>query len=256
VIERVLARNRMIREAIGSRLDEAITNTLRARIPARIGQWTAVLHSQPGGPGGGDFVYFRESTACSWLLLGDVMGHGVDAKFFAHAYAGHISGLAATMSDSAMPSDWLRGMSRSLAEDRLLERCLMTCLVLRIEHDGTVWAASAGHPSPLLCRAGVIVERVTGGPLLGLDPAAVYEDERIEPGPGRLVLTTDGLLEIGDDPAGRTATQRAVYETIAASATLPPHDALAAILATAVAQPSTAPRDDMTVLMLDFGPDH
>ena len=57
--------------------------------------------------------------------------------------------------------------------------------------------ASAGHPPPLVVRAGGAVETVPcSGPLLGIVPAVVHPDVIVRLGPGdALVCFTDGVTE-------------------------------------------------------------
>jgi serine phosphatase RsbU (regulator of sigma subunit) len=57
--------------------------------------------------------------------------------------------------------------------------------------------ACAGHPPPVVLRAGGVVEEVPArGRLLGVGPGARYEAVRVAVGPGDVaVLFTDGLTE-------------------------------------------------------------
>jgi serine phosphatase RsbU (regulator of sigma subunit) len=78
--------------------------------------------------------------------------------------------------------------------------------------------ASAGHPPPLVVRAGGTVEPVaTSGPLLGVIRTVVYEDIIVSLEPGdALVCFTDGVTE-GRGPRGMFG-DRGLGEVLAAAA--------------------------------------
>jgi sigma-B regulation protein RsbU (phosphoserine phosphatase) len=68
-----------------------------------------------------------------------------------------------------------------------------TCLVLRIDSEGTAIVANAGHLAPYLCPQELGVE---SGLPLGLAPEAVYTESsfRLDTG-AELTLLTDGVAE-------------------------------------------------------------
>jgi len=68
-----------------------------------------------------------------------------------------------------------------------------TCLVLRVDADGAVNLANAGHIAPYLAGEELHVEN---GLPLGLSASAVYEESSFRFGPGQqLTLMTDGVVE-------------------------------------------------------------
>jgi sigma-B regulation protein RsbU (phosphoserine phosphatase) len=61
---------------------------------------------------------------------------------------------------------------------------------------GTLRYVNAGHPPPLLVREGVVTRLEEGGPVLGLLPAATYEQGSVSFADGDLlVLYSDGIIE-------------------------------------------------------------
>jgi serine phosphatase RsbU (regulator of sigma subunit) len=68
-----------------------------------------------------------------------------------------------------------------------------TCLIVRLDDDGQLAVANAGHPSPYVNGAEV---PFAGSMPLGLDGSAVYEQTSMEMHAGdRAVLLTDGIPE-------------------------------------------------------------
>jgi len=68
-----------------------------------------------------------------------------------------------------------------------------TCLILRVDQQGNVTAANAGHLAPYIAGREVILEN---GLPLGIDPNATYkETEFFLNDPDQLTLITDGVVE-------------------------------------------------------------
>ena len=104
-VQRTLYRSRSLRARLGHRIDAAITEALRPKLPATLGCWRAEVRSVAAEAGGGDFISHTQTTDQACLVLVDVMGHGVAAKFFAHAHAGYIGGLLHSRPDAWEPAN-------------------------------------------------------------------------------------------------------------------------------------------------------
>jgi serine phosphatase RsbU (regulator of sigma subunit) len=171
---------------------------------------------------GGDFFdVFTQPDGTTVLVIGDVVGHNVEA-------AAAMGRLGATIRTIAY--DRAEGPAQTLARsDRVLGGLgfgtLGTALVARLEQaDSRRWRlrwSSAGHPPPLLLADGTVrVLHTLPEPLLGLDQPAVRTDHSatVEPG-STVLLITDGLIEAGhvgiDEGVARLTT------VLAASGQLP-----------------------------------
>jgi len=117
---------------------------------------------------------------------------------------------------------------------------------------------NAGHCPALLVGErdhGVAIARLeVGGPVLGVLPAARYEQARCEVRAGDLlVLYSDGLIE-ATGPAGEEYGESRLSECLARAGAGSPEDVRAAILASAAAYlgPSI-PRDDVTLVVAKLG---
>ncbi|MGW6536299.1 PP2C family protein-serine/threonine phosphatase [Streptomyces sp. NPDC055051] len=151
----------------------------------------------PAGPhtlvGGDWFETVRLHFGRSLLVVGDVMGHGLDAAVDMNAYRSALREVAAT---DLPPHRVLRHLDAVVAEDGA--RRPATCLLVRVDPGrGTATFASAGHLPPAVFGPDGSAELVDlpVGPPLGTGVGG-YEPATRELGQGdTLLLFTDGLVE-------------------------------------------------------------
>ncbi|MEV0629235.1 SpoIIE family protein phosphatase [Nonomuraea wenchangensis] len=152
---------------------------------------------------GGDWYHAAPAGDGAVLLaVGDVAGHGIEA---AAAMARLRHALAAlSVTTTRDPARLLAALNRLLfagdptGPPRGGVPVTATAVVARYEPaTGRLVWARAGHPPPLLARAGRTVELDRpGGPLLGAFPDARYSATSTRMRPGDvLLLYTDGLVE-------------------------------------------------------------
>ncbi|AOR36866.1 PAS sensor protein [Streptomyces fodineus] len=143
---------------------------------------------------GGDFYDLVPTLPLTAAVIGDVQGHNVTAA----ALMGQIrTGVRAYTTVGQAPHEVMSSTNRLLID--LGTELFASCLYLRLDPaGGKAVMARAGHPPPLLRRPDgrVRVLDLAGGPLLGIDAAAVYPTTEVSFAPGSvLVLYTDGLVE-------------------------------------------------------------
>lgn len=144
---------------------------------------------------GGDF-YDVFAVADEWVVvIGDVCGKGVEAAGLT-ALARHT--LRAVVVSLRSPSEALTALNDVLLADASDRFC--TAALVRLRREGDSWRAvigSAGHPAPVLLRAGSDPVLCGGtGPLLGVLDEVSFDDAEVLLGPGdHLVLYTDGVTE-------------------------------------------------------------
>ncbi|MFE9044966.1 PP2C family protein-serine/threonine phosphatase [Streptomyces sp. NPDC007818] len=151
----------------------------------------------PAGPralvGGDWFETVRLHFGRSLLVVGDVMGHGLDAAVDMNAYRSALREVAAT---DLPPHRVLRHLDAVVAEDGA--RRPATCLLVRVDPGrGAATFASAGHLPPVVFGPDGSAELVDlpVGPPLGTGVGG-YEPATRELGQGdTLLLFTDGLVE-------------------------------------------------------------
>jgi len=144
---------------------------------------------QPALEVGGDFFQLLSNPNGSTLVaLGDMSGKGLKAAM----NVSMIVGVLRALSDvNTNPGDIMEGLNRCLCGR--LQGGFVTALILRLDPDGTVTFANAGHLPPFLNQHEVQLE---GSLPLGLVNSAFYGEVAMQLHPGDyLSLYTDGLLE-------------------------------------------------------------
>ncbi|MGW5423935.1 PP2C family protein-serine/threonine phosphatase [Streptomyces sp. NPDC003943] len=151
----------------------------------------------PAGPrtlvGGDWFETVRLHFGRSLLVVGDVMGHGLDAAVDMNAYRGALREVAAT---DLPPHRVLRQLDAVVAEDEA--RRPATCLLIQVDPArATATFASAGHLPPVVFAADGSAELVDlpVGPPLGTGLGGYEPAVRTLTPADTLLLFTDGLVE-------------------------------------------------------------
>lgn len=170
------------------------------------GQVSARLRS--AGHLGGDMVgFFAIDPARIGLYAIDVAGHGTAAALLTARLAGLFSGDSpernialrpgADGAEARPPSAVAAALHRLMLNELRSERYLTLCYADIDGRSGRVRLVQAGHPHPLIQRAGGQIERLgSGGLPLGLIDSASWVDVEAELAPGdRLLIVSDGMIE-------------------------------------------------------------
>ncbi|MGW7577045.1 PP2C family protein-serine/threonine phosphatase [Streptomyces sp. NPDC054765] len=143
---------------------------------------------------GGDwFETVRLHYGRTLLVMGDVMGHGLDAAVDMNAYRSHLRYVAST---DLPPHRVLRQLDAAVAGDEA--RRPATCLLARVDPARGIAAfASAGHlPPAVFSREGVAgLVDVPVGPPLGTGAGGYELVTRTLTSAETLLMFTDGLVE-------------------------------------------------------------
>jgi serine phosphatase RsbU (regulator of sigma subunit) len=199
---------------------------------------------------GGDFYDLFEAGDGAWdILIGDVCGKGVSAATVA-ALVRHAARVLA--SPKRRPGRILGALNDLLLRQRPSE---VTCTALygRLEPTATgarLTTAAAGHPCPLLARAGGIVASVgQPGLLLGICPRPERPDHVLDLQPGdTLVFYTDGVTEAG--VANRLFGEERLARLVGACPGLDPAGLVTRIQRAVMEFQGGSPRDDIAVVVL------
>ncbi|MFH1144593.1 MAG: SpoIIE family protein phosphatase [Candidatus Eisenbacteria bacterium] len=146
------------------------------------------------GVGGDYYDCMRTASGKLLLAIGDVSGKGVPGAILA-------ANLQALMRGEGTreqpPRETVRRLNRRLCEMHKPERYVTFCLLQIDPLTGGIEYCNAGHPSPLLARAGGEIEDLCSGGLpLGIQAQAQYEGGRTTMRAGDvLLLLTDGVTE-------------------------------------------------------------
>ena len=144
---------------------------------------------RPAQEVGGDFFQLiAKSEGSSLFILGDVSGKGLKAAMTVSLIVGTVRTLAEMFDD---PAEILSRLNRRL--HNRLQQGFVTCLILRLDPDGTCIFANAGHLPPFLNQNELQLPPALP---LGLIASASYDETTLKLNIGdRLTLYTDGLLE-------------------------------------------------------------
>lgn len=168
---------------------------------------------------GGDFYDVFPLDNRRWgFFLGDICGKGPEAAALT-SLARYTLRTAAMLKED--PSDALVDLNAALLLENPRELSLCTAVYGYVEpaEDGmSLCIARAGHPPPLILRAGCRVEAIaTHGPLLGLlhEPRFEVKRETLRRGDA-LVTYTDGLVDV--EHRGELLTEESLAEMMGAGA--------------------------------------
>jgi hypothetical protein len=192
---------------------------------------------RPAQEVGGDFFQvipgIGPGSGSTLVVVGDVSGKGLRAAMTVSLIVGTLRTLAEY---SSRPAEILAGLNRRL--QNRLHGGFATCVILRLDPDGSCVLANAGHPSPFLNQHEI---EIPGALPLGVAPDTVYEETSAQLQVGdHLFIYTDGLLE-----ARSAAGELFSFERLSALAASHPNAEQATVVAQDFGQD-----DDITVLTL------
>ncbi|MFJ8793417.1 SpoIIE family protein phosphatase [Streptomyces sp. NPDC102462] len=183
---------------------ETLQDSMLPHIPPRMAGCDIATRYLPGtllGRVGGDwFDCVKLPGARTALVVGDVMGHGLNSA----AMMGQLRTAVQTMAALDLPPAQLLRNLDDLAQ-RLGDSYLATCLYAVYDPiEGELLIANAGHIPPVLVRAdgrSELLDLPTGAPIgVGGVP---FEAVRVRVASGdRLVMCTDGLVEVRGEDIG------------------------------------------------------
>ena len=162
---------------------------------------------------GGDFFEYLELAAAAFgFALGDVAGKGPPAALLATAVQAHFEAQASV---SANPAEAMTRLNAVLLR-RAIEARFATMFYGVITPEGTLTYCNAGQEPPLLITRTGISRLESGGPVLGLLPAASYEFGTFDLHRGDVVVVcSDGVTEARNttgEEFGQTRLDDAVRE--------------------------------------------
>ncbi|HYE94576.1 MAG TPA: SpoIIE family protein phosphatase [Rubricoccaceae bacterium] len=198
-IEAILKRSRVYQTQLNAKIGRDFSDRLLPKTMPHEEGYRALFFSQPREDGGGDlFDWTRTPDGAYLFTVGDIMGKGLQAKFYAFSFLSYIrSTVHAMLSTTVSPAALMRRVNQMLINDQVLEETFASLLLLRWEpqHHRVVYC-NAGHCRPILVSpagAGIVEYSDL---VLGLDAETPYTDKAflLPPG-GALLAHTDGLTE-------------------------------------------------------------
>lgn len=213
----------------------------RALLPKQPPQgtgWEVAGHCRPSREVGGDFFDWYRASDASMLTIADVMGKGMPAAIVSAS----VRAAMRVGGREGAPAYALEHAQASLADDLAATDTFVTAFVARLDRDGRLTYADAGHAQAAIVRAGGDVELLNEGGLpLGIDHAERYAETIALLDAGDLLFAhSDGLLD--GAPVLRSTTHAAQLLRGVESA-----EHAVALLSALVGHES--PADDVTILV-------
>jgi serine phosphatase RsbU (regulator of sigma subunit) len=203
--------------------------------------------SRPASALTGDF-YLRLRRGDAWLFgLGDVAGHGLEASVYMMMIQEEIERLAAdrVLTLPALVTELHATMRRELPGSRFA-----SLVLAELGPAGRMEIVNAGHPSPLLRRAGGEVFALPpNGPILGPLPRSRWSSlsTRLRPDDA-LLLVSDGVLE-ALSPGGDEFGAERLWAALARDGSLDPRALVDRIVDDlALFRGGAPPHDDTTIV--------
>ncbi|HUP47021.1 MAG TPA: PP2C family protein-serine/threonine phosphatase [Thermoanaerobaculia bacterium] len=175
----------------------------------------------------GDFYLTHRTGDTLWVTVGDVAGKGLNAAVIMAILQEELEHrLASCATSGCDPAVTMRRLHDLLLPLHSGNR-FATIAIAQIRDNGAVRIANAGHPPPLIARAGGRIERIgSTGPAAGILEHSRWTSVYRHLGHGEtLLLYTDGAIEANDfgvegvSTAFRSAaslpTSRSVAEAVA-----------------------------------------
>ncbi len=225
------------------------SSILPKRIP-RYGDYELAARSVPAELVGGDFFDFiTMSDTNFYAVLADAAGHGLPAALQVRdVYTGLRMGLLREYKITRT----LERLNQIIHRSRLATK-FVSLVLAELEIGGTVLYANAGHPPPILVRAGGSVELLeTRGMILGPRPMARYPIDLVRLLPGDvLALYSDGITEATHHESGEELGQERLVRLLVELRGRPAGEILEAVFERVEAfTRRTPPADDQTMVLI------
>ncbi len=215
-VDRLLERVEMFQSQLDAEIGRDFSNRLLPDEGPEVDGYAFHFRAEAHDQGGGDLFDWTETEEDTYFLtIGDVMGKGLRAKFYAYSFLSYVRGTLHTLlEESSSPAAVMSNINAMLLDDEVLEDTFASFLLMHWNpSDHVLTYSNAGHCRPILLTPDgpEIVEH--SDLILGLDADAEFSDIDLDLAPGTaFVAYTDGLLELpasDDNMLGEEGVQRA-----------------------------------------------
>ncbi|MGY1807873.1 PP2C family protein-serine/threonine phosphatase [Blastococcus sp. SYSU D00669] len=224
-------------------------------LTASTGAFTLAGLVEPSYTAGGDAFDYALSERTVSLAVFDAMGHGLPAALLA---AAALAGYRSARRDGRGLYDQVRAIDAVVAE-HFPGSAFVTGVLAELDvGSGRLRYVRAGHPPPLLLRAGKVVKDLPGGQRVpfGLGAAELtVAEEVLQPGDW-LALYTDGITEARDATGAWFGEDRLVdFLRRAAAAAHPPPETVRRLVRAVLDHQAGELQDDASILLASWGRD-
>lgn len=215
VVRRVLKRSSQVKLQLIEHFGRQLTQMLHPKLDHKMGKYTCEWYDRAAEAGGGDMILAEYFEDKSIVFFADLMGHGIQAKFYAHALAGYVRGMLMNLRDDVSAGALLTRISNAFYADKVLSSTMMTCVVLVVHNDGRIEVANGGQPAPLVSNGAKWDPINVDGCLPGLIKDAEYDTVQLTLKPDqKLFVSSDGIWEFGRNPQARADHEAAIWTAL------------------------------------------
>jgi sigma-B regulation protein RsbU (phosphoserine phosphatase) len=250
-VRRLIARYRRLREAFVAKATRSASYSIASNIPDEHGPFRISAHVASASAGGGDLIHASELGDRLLLLVADVMGHGMAARFYAHGVTAYFRSIIASAEPDTPLETVMTSLSDALFDDPTFERTTVSAQLIELLPDGSVGICSAAHPFPLLMTQDLVRWIEVSGPLPALGPSLPFPSKTLAPAPGtRFGFYTDGLYEIGALRRDPVAAGARLFDLFGRERETPLEGAAERIIARHTREVGSLP-DDASVMIVE-----
>lgn len=190
-------------EVFSNRLDTQLGHDFSQRLMPtslpEVRSYELFMRYQPSQQGGGDLLDWHQlDDGRYFFAIGDVMGKGLQAKFYAYSFLSYVrASLRTRLSPSPQPAEMMAHINTLLLSDQVLTDTFASFLLLVWDPKAhTITFSNAGHCRPLVIEDGTAHLVEDSDLILGITPDATFDQHTLELAPNTaFVAYTDGLLE-------------------------------------------------------------
>ncbi len=198
-IGQIVQRSQLYQSKLSAKIGRDFSDRLLPKEMPNEPGYRTMFFSRPKEDGGGDlFDWTRVGDGSYLFTVGDIMGKGLQAKFYAFSFLSYIrSTIHAMLQATVSPAQLMGRVNEMLIQDAVLEETFASLLLMRWEpQNNRVVYCNAGHCRPILVTPDGPGLVEYSDLILGLDVATTYEDRALDLPPGSALLCyTDGLNE-------------------------------------------------------------
>ncbi|MEX1055755.1 MAG: response regulator, partial [Rhodothermales bacterium] len=152
-IERLLERTKIYQTQLDAKIGKDFSQKLMPKKLPSVNGYRLFFHNSPREDGGGDLFDWTESRPGSYFFtIGDVMGKGLQAKFYAFSFLSYVRGtLHVMLAGEKSPAKLMQRVNQVLMQDEFMEETFASLLLFEwnaVEHSFTY--SNAGHCRPIL----------------------------------------------------------------------------------------------------------
>lgn len=251
-VERLLERVDMFQSQLDAEIGRDFSNRLLPDHVPDVDGYDFHFHAQAREQGGGDLFDWTETEDGTYFLtIGDVMGKGLRAKFYAYSFLSYVRGTLHTLlQESSSPAKVMGNINDMLLDDEVLEDTFASFLLMHWDpQNHTLTYANAGHCRPVLVTSDGADIAEHSDLILGLEADVSFSDVELQLAPDTAIVAyTDGLMEM-PGPENEMLGEEGVQSCVAEAYGRP--DPVESLLDTALEKSSQdAFQDDILVVWL------